>query len=502
MSLVSRTAEFLTRAYDSVAEGVTTGKRRRSSGESRMAGMLTAGGVQYAPAQWAGSKYEYARRYRLWNYVAIRCIANEFGCHPPHVARVVRQKDLQGPDGAARRKMLLPRSARLKAMAPVQPHEELEPVDSDHALYRLLQNPNGPDVSFSFWNRSAIMAECTGEVYWWKVRNGAGRVMELWPLFSQWVQPVPGKNRMVDAYKITPIGTGTSGVRPMYLDPEDVVPILNPSPTSFVAGWSPIMAGAEWTDTSESLDASRWYEMENGTFPGTILKFDPKYFGGNGPGEPEMKRLRAQYEAKTKGKENAGRVVGLPPGMDVAAQNRTPVEMNYLETSDQLQSYVMSGIHQVSKTIAGFTEEVSYASSAVSLANFLNRTMAPKQTFMGQVATEHLAREFGENLVIYWPDRSPDDRVQKLAEMNSAAANGGTCPNDWRRFMDLPLWEHGGDDPLVGGRELPYGTGTTQNEELLWEPSQDQGDGESKGKDEPNGKGNRIGKLFSANGSH
>lgn len=503
MSIFENASAFLTRSASAVATGIRTGLRSKTSkGERAFAEMFSAGGAANYPAASSLTTFEQVRHYRLWTYVAVRAIAEEIARRPPHVAYVRRPRDLNGPDGAMKRKLLLPRNLRLKAMAPVQPQEELEPVDSDHALYRLVHNPNQPDTAYSFWFRTILFLELTGKCYWWKVRNGAGSaVVELWPLFPHWVTPIRGQERIIEKYIVRPIGEGMSGYKPMTLDADDVVPILYPSPLSLIEGWSPTLAGAEWINSAEAIDTSRWREFENGSFPGMVLKFDPKIYGPQGPSETDIKRMGAQIEAKTRGPEKAGRLLALQPGMDVAQVSRSQTEMSYIDSGAQMQDWVLA-LHRVGKSIAGITDDANYSNMITTTANFLSRTCGPKLTLIGQVATEHVAHEFDPNLCMYWPDLTPDDREQKLKDYTAVPGPAVTI-NEYRRdVLHLEPLEHGGDNPMVQGRELPYGTGVTVDDQML-DDGNESGSGETQ---DDEGKSdeirNRMKALLNGNGRH
>ncbi len=491
MSILARTTEGLAKAAGIIAGAARSGwesKARASSGEARMASMLSAGGTYAYPTSWSGSKYEHVRHYRLWNYIGVRAIAEEIARRPPDVGKIIR--------GTPKQKFIR------KSQATKQQHEEIEPVDSDHPLYRLVHNPNRPDTAYTFWFRTMLFLELSGECYWWKIRNAAGIPVELWPIFPHWVTPRLGKTRIVDRYEIRPVGAGSAGVQSIFLDADDVVPILYPGPLSLTAGWSPTMAGAEWIDTGEAIDASRWYEYENGSFPGTVISTDPKFYGTGAPPAPDINRMKLDYKANHQGKEKAGSLLVLPPGMKADQIQRSPSEMSYTESGDIMRDWILA-IRRVSKSVAGLVEGTNRASMEASLADFLRGTIGTKLIMISQIATEQLAHEFDEDLTIYWPDLTPENREEKLKEYTAGFACGAVTPNQFAEFLGLPCFEHGGDNPFMNGHELPYGTGTTLADDVLGLPAGGHAAGMADEPDADDDHGNRVKALLNGtNGVH
>src|SRR4051812_40129291 len=88
-------------------------------------------GYRGTQQQWSQNRFELAGHYRGWNYVGIKAIAEEIAGMAPQVAYVRDQ-------GQAVHGKYLPRWLRSKALAPVQMDDELEPVDKNHDLLRLL----------------------------------------------------------------------------------------------------------------------------------------------------------------------------------------------------------------------------------------------------------------------------------------------------------------------------------------------------------------------------
>lgn len=99
--------------------------------------------------------------------------------------------------------------ARASALASVAPEVRTKSPDGkgevlqDHPLTELLENPN----PFYSWEEFIYLSEVyrlvSGDAYWWKGRNRAGAVVELWAIRPDWVQikANPNSNDFISYYE-------------------------------------------------------------------------------------------------------------------------------------------------------------------------------------------------------------------------------------------------------------------------------------------------------------
>lgn len=428
----------------------------KSAGEARIAAIVGGSGGWMSPGGWHLKKLEQVQHFRLWTYIAIRAIAEEVAMRPPRVGRILRPGDKEYETS----KRMLSGVYRKKALVNLPEHEQIEAVDSDDELNRLLSNPNAPDVSWTFWYRTMVFLELTAECYWWKVRNSFNRTVELWPLFPHWVTPVPGRERLVSHYEVRPAGLGNTGIGVEVLPAEDVVPFVYPSSLSMINGWGPLAAGGEWVDTAEAIDAAKWFMFENGINPGLVINLDKEVFP-EPPSKPQLDRLYEQINERGLGREKFRRLLVLNPGMKGEPWNTKPLEMDFQNSSDQQRDMVLA-LHRVTKSIVGIKEDINRASAFQATADFLNRTIGPKLTFIGQVATENVAREFDERAIVYWPGMPDEDPEMMNANIETDAKCLAITPNEIRKLRGRDPYKKGGNNPILpSGMELPL------NEDLL-----------------------------------
>ena len=416
-----------------------------SDGSKKFAELLMAGGSMGFPGAWTADRLEQVRHYRGWVYIAIKAIAEEVACNPPQVACVRSRNQVQ-----ERQLKVLSSFQRRKALTGTQAHEELEPVDSNHPLCELLRNPNEPDVAFDFWFETMMFLELTGNCYWWVVNNRMGVPSEVWVLPSHWVWPMSGNGKLVDYYQVRPYGS-PGAARMINFPANEIVAIKYKNPLSKIDGHSPLSAAAEWIDSAESVDSTRWHSFKNGVWPGLVMMLDKDM---EDPPQSYIDNLYARLDARSRGETNYDRPLVLPPGVTTTPVTRSPREMDFQQSGDQLKDWIMA-VHRVGKSIAGITEEVNYASMIAATANFITRTIRPKLAFIGQVATEKLAKRFDEKLVIYWQDIAPDDPAQKTADMMADFQMAAITPNEVRTVRGRHPYPGGkGDDPMAGGQPL------------------------------------------------
>jgi|GEM_PF-6220468 len=420
-----------------------------SRGAAAMAGLLHGGGSAGFPGAWTSDRIEQSRHYKAWTYIAIKAIAEEIACNSPSVAAVrtraeAKQKGLG----------LLCDLERRKTLASIQSHEELEPVDSSHPLCQLLANPNEPDVAFSFWYETAMWLELNGNSYWWVINNQLGLPAELWVLPASWVWPISGNGKIVDHYDVRPYGAPGS-YRALEIPSDKIIHFSYKNPLSKIDGLSPLQAAAEWIDTGESIDATRWHSFKNGIWPGMVLSLDPEI---QDPDTGMIDEIYARLDARMRGEGKYDRPLILPSGVKADSLTRSPKEMDFQRSGDQVKDWIMA-VHRVGKSIAGITEEVNYASMVAATANFMTRTIRPKLSYIGQVATEKLARRFDDKLVIYWKDLAPDDPAQKTADLNADYNMNALTENEVRAARGRAPRE-GGDKVRSEASQAQQGQGS------------------------------------------
>lgn len=384
---------------------------------------------------WTDNRYEMVRHFKNWVYVAVDRLATEVAMHQPNVSLLRLPEDIKkmSPE---RRKLLLPRHERLKAITPLRAHEHLEPAHYDHPLCRLLRDPNEPDTSFDLWYETVLFLELTGNAYWWAPPNPVTRLpAALWVLPAHWVWAHHNKEGHIDRYELRPVEGNY--VR-AYIPAEDVIHFRKKSPVSKVDGYAPQAAAGQWVDTEESMSRSRWFSFRNGIFPGVSVEFDANV---KMPDEDDLNRIEARLMARYGGEINTNKPILVPPGAKVRKLQLSPQELQYCESAPQLRDNILATFN-VPPAIAGIIQDASYGAVTAARAQFYTGAINPRYRFLGCAITEKVACRYDRKLRVWWEDRTPQDPELREKSLMTDLAYGAKTMNEVRRLRGDEPYEH------------------------------------------------------------
>lgn len=452
---------------------------QKSFGEARMANVYGGAGASWGYGEFGGTwnRHELANHYTGFNYLAIQPLMKEIGGMTPHAAyrrdgqsiKSEQNKAIAAGDWNAFRQIksrYLNQFERSKAIAPIQTHEELEPISSSHDLVRLLRNPNGPDTAATFFRKLIMFWKLYGEFYIWLVPPNKERLtgikqppVEMWVLPSHWVWPKhdPEYKQLFSHFEVKPyagyfpveaaggVGLGwyPGGGAKTIIPADQIVYYCEPNPSGFLNGYSAITAISNWVDCSDNIDRSRTAQFLNGAFPGVVIEFDKSV---NDPDKATIDRLEARIASAYTGVRRTGRTVILSPGVKMKPIDSKVDEMAYTESADQIKDWIFAA-HGTGQSIAGLVESTTFNNVWGARANFYSNTIKPMVTLLGEVFTEKVARRFDPELVCYWPDTAPVDPDLRLKEMDTMLKNNVLVPNEVGQIMGYPQHEWG-DKPL------------------------------------------------------
>lgn len=468
--------------------------RKTTTPGARVLGSLlpSRGGIGW-PGGWSSDRLEQVMHFRNWNYVTIHTICSKIAQTFPNIAYVRHHKipgvttkhgesirDFGGTTHAAVSGTLTPTVGFMyrKSLSSVKAHEELEPVEYNHPLRRLLENPNPMDTCYDLMYELQLFIELCGVSYLWVVPNTYGVPCELWVLPAHWVWPVTGKgeafwtpqtpdtDNLIAGYQIRPWnGMGVSGI--MTIPAEDMIVFSNKNPLNKLDGWSPQAAGAMWIDTEESIVKSRWAQMCNQARSDVHIELPADVID---PDDNRIARIEAKFMAKYQGELNYGKPIFTPGGTKVTPLSFSPQEMAYFQSEEQMRDMVMA-LRQFPKTAAGISNDMTFGSVLATAASFCSNSINPRLAPLGQRLTKELAPRFAteaDPVKLWWDDCSPADPQQVNSDISQDLQAYAITPNEVRALRGRPPYKHGGDDPLVSGPggmiPLPLNTGEDQGE--------------------------------------
>lgn len=430
--------------------GITATNYSQQTNEKRsmekMARLLMAGGSRGYPGAWTADRTEQVNHFRGVPYIAIKAIMDTVARHPPKVG-YVESKDYITAKGLG--KKCLDKLQREKALTHIQDHENIIPADGDDPLVQLLNNPNEPDVPFSFWSETMLYLETTGTNYWWAIDDYFDEPCQLWVMPSHWMWPISSETELVSYYQCRPFNQPGGG-RIENIAANQIIPMSYKGPLSKIDGYSPMQAVAPWVDTGESLDKQRWWSFENAANPGFIFGMDA---GMETPDPGEITAFLEDFNQRMNGVTNTGKNNVLNPGMSILRNGRSPAEMDFVNSFEQVRDAQLAA-WRVPKSVAGLTDDISRANGLAANAQFIEGTILPRLVLLGQIGTEKLAKRFrrdGRRRIIYWDSLMPDDPTEKLMTLQGRWQMESITRDEVRKEYGQPPLPGGIGNAIFGG---------------------------------------------------
>ena len=510
-------------------------RKRASRGERIMGSLFPNRGTGW-PGGWSQDRLEQVLHLKNWTGVAINAITMKLASVLPNIAYVVAGKTQKSTKACQRGLMNAtdkgfggtpivshgPHSwitigeLRSKALSVVKPHEELEPLDNDHLLRRVIENPNPYDTHFDFTSERDMFSELCGVDYVWEVPNDYGVPVERWVLPSHWVWPRtggrvpdggtgrklrdsgklssaqydrdqevgdylrynaryvnpwhPDADRLIQYYEVRPWGgMGSAGI--LRLPPSEVTMRVCKSPLNKIDGYSKLSMVAQWIDEEEAISRSRWSQAMNVARPEFWIKLGPGY---EDPDDDRTARVEAKIMAKLEGEYNYGKPVITPPGAEIQPLSFNPTEMAYFQSEEQIRDMILSTFG-VPKSVVGIQSEMTYGSLLASLAQFCAYCLNPRLAKAGETDTKYLASRWDEkyspwssntgrgygssggtrHVRLWYDDCVPADPAQVNSDMQADGTFHALTANEVRALRGRKPYRFGGDDPIVQGG--PFG---------------------------------------------
>lgn len=381
-----------------------------------------------APGGWSDNRYEQQRHYNGIAYVAIHR-QNELLTQAEFQVYI---EDPSSPDG---KRPVTPED-------PPQGDRNNKPYD----LVELLKKPN-PDDSFgdlvSMWN---LQMETTGTALTWMVPNRLGFPMELYPIPTSIALGQPAVNpqyphgyyRIQPVYPYGPFSSYPSPVSAVgaAVPAQWMMRFKYPHPILRYDGYSPMTGLKLHLDEVESIDRSRFYNMKKTFRPTAVLQFE-EADGMQGLPEPEIERIRAEFEAAFGGPENAGSLFVSAPGSRIEEFGSRPIDMDYQAGWEQLVSFILGG-YGITKPAAGMLEDSSYSTLFATLKQLYWLTLDPKTNRIGAKLTRFLAPFFGDNLIVEVRCKRIDDHEVTFKKISVGLDANCITKNEVRAELDMP----------------------------------------------------------------
>lgn len=371
---------------------------------------------------------EYLRAYRGWVFACTNAIANRIA----DTDLILQKKDKDG--------------------------NWLDYYDDNEAM-DLLHNVNDHmsyhDLAFGY----AAFQELSGNSFWYMPKTAGNKITEIWPLDPSRMTVVKSKDNFISGYVfVNQIGTKIP------FDADEILHFKRFNPKDQYKG----MGTVEGADIAIDTDkfAAEWQRnfFGNSAMPAAVLSSTGTL------NQEQYDRVRANWDAKFKGVDNAHKMAILEGGMSFTPINPTNRDMQFSQGRKDLRDEIC-GIFGVPLPVLGLLETANLASADAADTLFAKNTVKPKlKQYVGNLTEFYLPR-FNmpqTDWRIWFTDPVPENLEQKRADRESGIKNYYMTPNEAREQVGLEPVE-GGDFlyipslyvPAVGEQDGAGGTGGT-----------------------------------------
>src|SRR5258708_3928922 len=177
----------------------------------------------------------------------------------------------------------------------------------------------------------AAYQELNGNSFWYIVRNNQNKICEIWPLDPTRVEVCKSDTDFIAGY----IYTNEKGDK-VNFQTNEIVHFKRFNPTNPYRGMGTVEGAAVAIDTDTF--AGQWQRnfFGNSAIPAALLSTT------NTLNQDQYDRIKANWDAKYKGVENANKLAILEGGVNYQIVSNTPQEMQFSESRKDLRDEILA----------------------------------------------------------------------------------------------------------------------------------------------------------------
>lgn len=326
--------------------------------------------------------------------------------------------------------------ANAAASAAVQIKIGTTPVEN-HPAKLLVNEPNPLMTEYDFWHTTSAMCDLAGIAYWAKERSRNGRIIGLYPLRPDLVQPVLSKVTGVASYDYTLDG------EPRHIPVQDVIAFSNFDPLEFFSGTSPAKVASRLIDIDLNVSDYIKVFFQNSAMLRGVLKTK------NTLTERESVRIRSRWREQYGGVSNWGDIAVLDSDADYIKMGSSFNEMAFDELDARTEARICMtfGVPPILIGSKIGLDRSTFANYQEARLSFWQDTMAPIFKHFENEFAFGVRGEFGDApKVEFILDNIPAFAENKIAKMKAgqeAWQTGIMTRNEARKFSGLPLVSDG-----------------------------------------------------------
>ena len=316
----------------------------------------------------------------------------------------------------------------------------------DHPLFELTRwQPNANMTSYDLRLWMMVDALLRGNGVAQVIRDGSGKVVELYPLFASKIN-----------YHIMPDGT----LHYLYPDPdnegEEVMLEQNEvlHIRTFASGHllspSLIDLSSDLLSGGKSAESYTREFFENGTSVSGVIEYPDEM------DDETFERLKADWSARYSGTGNRHKTPILEGGAKFTPMNLNHTESQMLESRKYTRSQI-AGLFRVPAHLINDLEKATFSNIEHQDLGFVKHTLRPWMCNWEQKLRMTLLSNEEKSQYYFKHDTNDllrGDLPSRFSAYAQAIQNGIMSPNDVRRKEDEPMYD-GGDTYLANGALLP-----------------------------------------------
>lgn len=313
----------------------------------------------------------------------------------------------------------------------------------EHPLLASLSNANAAMTGRECMLLTHLYNELTGNAYWYLELGALGVPTAIWPLMSQWVRIVPSTEQHVAGYLY---GKSTSAQKAYKT--EEVIHFLYPNPKDFFYGLSPLEAIVLDVDLATSQSEFEQALYDNQARPDFVIKVKQTI------PEDTRRRLFSEWLQAYQGHKKAGNPMILQGDMDIQTIGFSPRDTGLLASAKFSREKIANAF---GIPLTMLENSQSRAEAEAQLYGYMRDTIVPRLRLFESRLNERFCPLWDERLFVVFDDPIPENREQRLAQMDTRLRNGVTSINEERLIdgLDEAEW---GTVPLVPMNLQPIGT--------------------------------------------
>ena len=382
--------------------------------------------------------------YRSWIYAAANLNAVAVASQP--IRLYVRRRGEQKSLWKTRRPGLRTK-AYLAGDASAQPSprvmskaaeygDDYEVVTEMHPVLEVLSKFNPYTNGFDGTVLRVLYTELTGNAYLHPVIDQTlGRPSELWVMPSQWMEIVPGKQKLIDGFLY-----GASREQRRFFPEDEVIHFKRPNPADLYYGLGKAEAAWGAAMANEAIHDMDLAFFANRARPDYLLTF-------KGVADPnEIERLEVQIDEKLRGRQRTGRFLTMSSDVDLKPMGFPTKDLaGRVEIIEEIAAVFGVPVSMLK------ANDPNLASAQVGFASWKANTILPLLRMDEETLNQSLLPLFGieDDAFLAYDNPVLEDERFEFERVRAAVSGGLMTVNEARELQGLPESEDEAADRLL-----------------------------------------------------